>query len=224
MVILFLSLFLILGYIFSGCNTDSVVEDSSNDNLSLSAKANNQVDNPANTLTISTAKFLVKELEFELEGSNNNNEFEIGPFVVNLNLNGTLIEIIKGDIPAGSYDEIEFEIHKPEDNEPIPDPEFREGTSGHQRYSVIAKGSFNGTNFVYKSRVSIEMAIVLLNPVSITSVSAFNITAIVNPYKWFFANGDYIDPSNPNNANTIDNNIKNSFENIFEDNDKDGNP
>jgi hypothetical protein len=68
------------------------------------------------------------------------------------------------------------------------------------------------------------MKLTFQNLIDITSTSAFNITAIVNPYKWFHANGDFIDPSNPNNVNTIDNNIKNSFENIFEDNDKDGNP
>jgi len=223
-IILFLSVFLIMGYIFSGCSTNNVVDDNSSDNLTLSVKSNNQVDNPANTLTISSAKFLVKEIEFETEGSSNSHEYEIGPYVVNLNMSGMLIEIIKGNIPSGRYEKIKFEIHKPEDNEPIPDPEFREGSSGQQRYSVIAKGTFNGVNFVYKSRQSINMKLTFQNLINITSTSAFNITAIVNPYKWFYANGNYIDPSNPNNANTIDNNIKNSFENIFEDNDKDGNP
>ena len=223
-LILFLFLFLIMGFIFSGCTTDSIVDNNSSDNLSLSVKANNQIDNPANTLTISSAKFLVKEIEFETEGSSNSHKFKIGPYVVNLNMSGTLIEIINGTIPSGKYEKIKFKIHKPEDNEPIPDPEFREGTSGQQRYSVIAKGTFNGVNFVYKSRESINMKLTFQNLINITSTSAFNVTAIVNPYKWFSFNSNYIDPSNPNNTNIIDDNIKNSFENIFEDNDKDGNP
>jgi len=222
-LILFLFFFLIMGFKFSGCS-DSLVENDQNDNLSLSVKSTLQADNPANTLTITSAKFLIKEIEFENEGSSNSHEFRIGPYAVNLNMSGTLIEIIKGNIPSGMYEKIKFKIHKPEEFEPIPDPEFREGTSGQQRYSVIAKGQFNGINFVYKSRESINMKLTFQNLINISSTSAFNITAIVNPYKWFSFNGNYIDPSNPNNTNIIDDNIKDSFENVFEDNDKDGHP
>jgi hypothetical protein len=51
-----------------------------------------------------------------------------------------------------------------------------------------------------------------------------NVTMTVDPSMWFQSNGQPLDPSNAGNAQTIDNNIRASFERIFKDNDRNGRP
>ena len=68
------------------------------------------------------------------------------------------------------------------------------------------------------------MEMTFSNPVTISAGQKVNMTISLNPYSWFFANGDYINPSSSNNENTIDDNIKNAFRHIFIDNDLNGQP
>lgn len=229
MLMLFLFFIFAIGFMFSGCGSKTVgyndPEYDPPENMSLSIKVmNNPADNPINTLTISSAKILIKEIEFERVDTSSLEDYEIGPFVVNLGLNGNLKQITAGGIPEGIYEKIEFDIHQADENEPISDPEFIEGPGEHQRYSVIVKGKFNGSNYVYKSIKSVEKELTFLNPITIIKGLRFNVTMTVNPYEWFLSNGNYINPSDPNNSETIDDNIENSFEDIFEDDDKDGEP
>lgn len=222
-----LCFFLILGFIFSGCNVDNISGSQNeigneNDNVSVSMKVS-QADNPSNTLSLSEAKFLITEVYFR-RPDNTEGEIRISPVVVNLDLTGRVTIATTGSIPAGTYNRLRFKVHKVEDFETVPDPDFKEGTSGSKRYSVIAKGSFNGSSFVYKSRKSIKMEMSFTNPVTISAGQRVNMTVSLNPYNWFFANGDYINPSSSNNENTIDDNIKSSFRNVFIDNNLNGKP
>jgi len=48
------------------------------------------------------------------------------------------------------------------------------------------------------------------------------VTLTVDVPKWFIdENGNDLDPTNPDNANAIDESIKRSFDKVFEDNDRD---
>ncbi|MCB0720675.1 MAG: hypothetical protein KDC42_00120 [Ignavibacteriae bacterium] len=222
-----LSFFLLMGFLFSGCNLENVAggqneNENENDNVSVAMKVS-QSDNPSNTLSLSEAKFLITEVYFR-RPDNTEGEVRIAPVVVYLDLTGRVTVATSGSIPAGTYNRLRFKVHKVEDFETVPDPDFKEGTSGSKRYSVIAKGSFNGSSFVYKSRKSINMEMTFSNPVTISAGQKVNMTISLNPYSWFFANGDYINPSSSNNENTIDDNIKNAFRHIFIDNDLNGQP
>lgn len=202
--------------------------------LSLSIKADQgsqqtsaAAQTQSNHVTLTEVKILVRELELEsdLDGdgiSDDSLDFETGPFVMNLNLDGSLNQVNVKDVPAGVYKEIEFELHKPEDNETPPDPDFKTGTSGDQRFSVIVRGSFNGQDFEYKSRVNAEQEIEFNPPLSIDEGQEVNATLVVDLSTWFVdSSGNPLDPTDENNRSTIDNNIQNSFD-AFEDNDLDG--
>ncbi len=128
------------------------------------------------------------------------------------------------NIPPSSYDRIKFEIHKVEDSETPPDPDFIDGESGSERYSVIIKGSFNGNPFIYKSRRSTYQEIELQTPITIEDNMSVNLTIIVNPYSWFFDEGDYPDPSDPSNESEIEMSIEHYFKDAIRDNNKDGSP
>ena len=56
------------------------------------------------------------------------------------------------------------------------------------------------------------------------SAAKLNLTMIINKLQWFLQNGGEIDPRNPSNEDTIDDNIRNSFKNVFRDDDRNGIP
>lgn len=222
------ALFLILLMLTSGCGDSSISSDNGNggngtgDNTSVSAMLDNEVFD-AMSINITEAKALITEVELETEPSGISHHIRIQPFVIYFHTGGAVVTVTSGNLPSGTFNKIKFKIHKPEDTEPIPDPEFREGTSGSQRYSFIIKGTYNGNNFVYKSRKSMNMVIYLAAPIT-TGNSSRNITLLVNPVLWFSSNGGILDPGNTNNFDEIDDNLKNSFKRAFKDDNKDGLP
>lgn len=214
-------IFTFLLAVASGCGEDSSL-NSSAENTSLSVMLDNSAVNPAE-ITITEAKALITALELETEPSGTSQYIRITPFVIYFNIGGAVITVTSGNLPGGTWNKIKFKIHKPEDTEQIPDPEFREGTSGSQRYSFIIKGTYNGNNFVYKSRKSVNMIINLVAPI-VTGNGSRNITMIIDPGMWFKNGTVIIDPLDPDNENIIDDNIKNSFRRAFKDDDKNGQP
>lgn len=218
-------LFVILLAFTSSCGEDSSITNSNGngngtDNTSLSVKLDESVTG-ANYPVITEAKALITEIELETEPSGTSQEVHISPVVIYFNTGGQIISVTAANLPSGTWNKIKLKIHKPEDSEPIPDPEFREGTSGNQRYSFIIKGSYNGSAFVYKSRKGASIIINLAAPIN-TGNGSRNITLLVNPALWFMNNGNVLDPTNSGNDDLIDDNLKNSFKRAFRDDDKDG--
>jgi hypothetical protein len=223
-----LSTVLSLGVGLSGCNNNSSItaSDDPDHNVSISFKAESGTVNrvTSNTLVIESAKILLKNVKFKHVSSHDSNDVKVGPLVVNLNLSGSINEVMVARVPAAAYDRIKFRVHKPEDFEPIPDQEFREGLSGDQRYSLIVGGTFNDRSFVYKSRQNADQEIRLLSPITVSDNGVVNVTLVVDPYEWFRENDDYLNPAVPNNSGNIDDAIKNSFARAFKDNDRNGEP
>lgn len=217
----------------TGCDSNSPTTETAQ--LSLSFKLASGLAKTSAAIEITEAKILVRELEFELVGDDaddgldsdstkldieddeiddRDDEFKTGMFVVNLDPASTVTNIVQGDIPYGTYDEIEFDIHKPEDTEAIPDDEFRDGSSGNERYSVILRGSKDGQPFELKISESMEQEIEMNTPLVIdefTTDASVDITVDVN--SWFVGeNGVELDPTSPDDFPAIVNAIKNSFE------------
>ena len=225
--ILLTILFILLIAIAAGCGDSSVtgteVNNNTNSNTSMSVLAdNNANDNPAE-IVITEAKALITEVELETEPSGTSQNIRVEPFVIHFTAGGMISNVVSGNLPEGTFSKIKFKIHKPEDNESIPDAEFREGSSGNQRYSFIIKGTYNGNSFVFKSRRSVNMLFSLPVPV-VTGSNSRNITLVVNPGNWFANGSETIDPRNPSNENIIEDNIKNSFKRAFKDDDRNGLP
>ncbi len=223
--ILFSILFIIL-LVFTGCGEDSAVNNNTGGNTegntSMSVKLDESITG-SNYPVITEAKALITEIELETEPSGISHEIHISPVVIYFNTGGQIVSVTAGNLPSGSWNKIKLKIHKPEDTEPIPDPEFREGTSGNQRYSFIIKGTYNENPFVYKSRKSAGIIINLNAPLN-TGNGSRNITLLVNPSLWFINNGNVLDPGNSSNDDLIDDNLKNSFKRAFRDDNKDGQP
>jgi hypothetical protein len=182
------------------------------------------VEKPTNVLVIESAKVLLKHIRFHSALSRDTADVLTGSYALNLNLAGDLSTVWAGPIPAGSYDRVRFRLHKPEDFERIPDPEFREGPAGHQRYSVIVKGTFNGRHFLYRSRQNADRDISLPAPIVVVDDRLVNVTLALDPYAWFADGTDYRDPSDSRNEAAIDDAIRSSFSRCFRDNDRNGIP
>ncbi len=212
--------------ILIGCSNDETSPTGSQlntqDNLTLSVYSDESVTE-VNGIVFTEAKCLIGEIELETEPSSVSIHLPLNPFVVNLNSVNAAQLIASVIIPEGTYNKIKFQVHKPEDNETPPDPEFKTGESGNQRFSVIIKGVYNGSSFIYRSRKSANL-VFSLSSLPLISQGSRNLTMLVNPSQWFINESTILDPGNPSNENIIDNNIKNSFKRIFRDDNKDGLP
>lgn len=222
-------LFIILIAFAVGCGDSSVNSTEGNNNgnnngnTSMSVLADNNANDNPFEIVLTEAKALITEVELETEPSGSSQHIRVEPFVIRFTAGGFISNVTSGSLPSGTFNKIKFKIHKPEDNESIPDPEFREGSSGSQRYSFIIKGTYNGNSFVFKSRKSVNMVFNLPFPV-VTGNNSRNITLVVNPSLWFKNGSLEIDPRDPANENIIDDNIKNSFKRAFKDDDRNGLP
>ena len=221
-VLIFMVLISAVG--FYSCNKTSPVTSQA-DNLSFSAMSSaDSVGDAQNIIILDTVKILIKDIKLDVaDNHQDSSDFKIGPFILFLNLTSSINTISSAIIPYGDYEHVKFEVHKLNDNEAVPDPEFADVNG---RYSVIVKGFYLGIYFVYRSSKSAHQILNFPNNVSISAAYS-NITMIVKPFIWFIKNGAFLDPKDPANSNDIDNNIKDNINHnfkAFRDNDRNGIP
>ncbi|MGH2574113.1 MAG: hypothetical protein ACRDFC_00260 [Ignavibacteria bacterium] len=215
--------FALLMYINS-CQENPITSPSA----ALYLKTDTTSTSDAANITLDSAKIIVEDIKFHRASPKDSSNIKLGPFRVYINLNfGNLTEWGVNGVPPGSYDKVSFYIHKHNPNDPLPnnDSDFV-NDSGTVGYSAVIAGTYNGESFVYRSPKSAHQKVTIDPPLVIPEATdgVFNATLVVNPKLWFLKNGQYIDPRDPANANDIDNNIKDSFNKAFKDQNKDGIP
>lgn len=204
--------------ILNGCSNNVTSPIADNVEISImSAPGLTATQNVSSTLVLDSIKILLKDIKLNVSGVSDTVNFKTGPFVFSLNPNSTVNTVSSLLIPNGSYDKVQFEIHKLEDADII-DTIF---SNGGGKYSVVTYGKYNGTSFVYKSSKSAKQKLNFNPPAVVNSVTKSNITLKVQPYTWFWNGSDYMDPTVSSNSNDIDNNIKSSFK-AFKDDDHNG--
>lgn len=163
--------------------------------------------------------------------SNENSTKKLKPFVLDLNLSGTMQQISLTDVPTGTYNRLKFQIHKVNKNEidslsASEQAAFTDFITGGN-YSIILNGTVykNGqaTAFTYKSEIDVEIEQNLVPPLTINqSQTNINLTLAVSSAGWFVdKNNNLLDPTDQQNFSVIENNLK-SFLKAFKDNNKDG--
>ncbi len=186
------------------------------------------------TLLIESAEIVLREIELkridvtncDLEpGDDGCEEFETGPVLVSLPLSpGAEVEFDL-DVPPGTYSEIEFDVHKVED-EPS-DLIFLQAHPEFDKLSIRVTGTFNGSSFLFESDLGVEQELALVPALTVEEGSgSVNVTVFVDVDAWFRdPSGGLVDPDTGNkgglNESLIKDNIKDSME-AFEDDDKDG--
>jgi len=186
------------------------------------------------TLIITSAQIVLREIELkridvtdcdsQLD-EDGCEEFETGPVLVSLPLTAGAETEFELDIPPGMYSEIEFDIHKVED-EPS-DIAFLQQHPEFDKLSIRVIGSYNGDAFLYESDLGVEQELDLVPALVVEEgASSTNITVFVDIDAWFRdQSGDLIDPDTANeggpNKNRVEDNIKQSME-AFEDDERSG--
>ena len=164
----------------------------------------------SNTLTITSAKIVLSEIELSPGGpcsttgeDDNCDELEVGPDTVNLPVDGSTQAFLDAVVPPGTYTGLDAELK-----------------------TVIVQGTFQaGSNaavaFADTVPIDAQIEASFQTPVTFDATSQ-NVTINVDVASWFKdATGAVIDPTNAANLDAIRHNIQQSFH-AFEDDNHDG--
>ena len=187
-----------------------------------------------NTLVITRAQLVIREVELKrtgaencpdgVVGDGNCKELEFGPLLVDLPLNSGVTAPRSISVPQGQYRELELDIHKPSGD--AGDAAFVAANPLFANSSIRVEGTFNGTPFVFTSRLNEEIE-VEFNPMLTVDATGGNITIQIDVASWFknASSGAVIDPNTANsggvNEGTVKEQIKRSIR-ALDDDDRDG--
>jgi hypothetical protein len=192
------------------------------------------------TIIIRRAELVLREVELKLvetqdcddvAGNDDCDEFETGPFLVALPLGTTATEtVVSIDAPPGMYDELRFEIHKPEDDSSADDA-FLAANPTFARISIRVTGTYSqaGTrsDFTYESDLNEKQEVLLSPPLTVSEGQPVNVTMRIDISSWFLnAAGDaLVNPATANegqpNEQVVENRIEASID-AFRDDDHNG--
>ena len=227
------AVFLFTIILFNACSNSA--EPETNGTINLTSKYSTSVlqkigNNSAVEVNISKVTYILREIKFKTQKDSTEGLFKTTPLVLELNIAGNIQEVGGLTVPFGTYNRLEFDIHRAEANDTTAmstdqRAKIRPFFVG-DKYSVIIEGTYNdGTsqkNFVYKSKVNMKQKIDLATPLVVTeSENTINATMLISSYGWFRDNNTILDPADSKNESKIDNNIKNSIKAIRDKN-KDG--
>lgn len=200
---------------------------------------------PPNTLLIESVQLVLREIEFErvetvdcdtAPDEDACEKFEGGPHLVDLPLDGSVeVTDIVDVVGDGVYDEVEFDIHKLDDDDPDDVAALNlwisEGKGDFTDLSIRVSTNFNGAGVQnFESDLNEEQEIELATPVTVSASTGLTeligITFTVDLDSWFRkGDGTLIDPFTANkgelNENLVKDNIRDSIEG-FRDDDHDG--
>jgi len=188
------------------------------------------------TLELTRVALVLREIELSsdevetcdhsgVEGDDDHcEELEVGPVLLELPLDGTVSHVVTIDVPAGTYDELEFEVHKPGDDSA--DLVFLQAHPDFDGVSIFVEGSFDGVPFVFTQDLSEEQEVSLDDPLLVQDGTPANLTLKIDVSGWFMAgDGMLIDPATAGHGGAnevlVEANIRRSIE-AFEDHDQDG--
>jgi hypothetical protein len=150
-------------------------------------------------------------------------ELKLGPVLLDVPVTSTgAQQTLSVTLPAGNYDELKFQIHKPEGSN---DQAFLAANPDFAGTSIHVEGTWNGTPFTFNSALTTAQKVELAQPLAVAANQTTDLTVLVDVSQWFTSAGTLLDPNTGNsgqpNQSVIENNIRASFH-AFEDHDHDG--
>jgi hypothetical protein len=187
-----------------------------------------------NTLVLTGVQVVLRKIELERVGHDGAcaagtsgdacEELELGPVLFNVPVaTAGAQHIVSVNLDAGTFEKVEFEIHKPGDSG---DSAFLTANPSFAGVSIRVEGTWNGASFTFTSDLDAEQELELSPPLVVAQGGATDLTLLFDVSAWFKASGGtLIDPSSAvkgqPNENAVQDNIKRSFQ-AFEDNNEDG--
>ena len=206
-------------------------------NLSLSvragapsaAAASSSALTLSNGIVLTRVRIVVTKVELELAKTADagladleEHELKAGPFLIDLAGatldSGTPATVANAGLPAGTYKEIKFKIHKLQNNESGVSADAALQAMATAGASIIADGTIDGTAFSFSTPMDVEQE---LEGVFVLGASS-NLTLNVDASSWFGASATArLDPRDETKRGQIESNIQHSFK-AFRDDNKDG--
>ena len=121
------------------------------------------------------------------------------------------VRLAGGQFPPGAYEEIALALPKASENIYRQNPDF---IKDNKRFTIVAKGTYNGEQFTYQSERVIEQNFSFTPPIQVPEDNASFIFVIrANVVDWFvdFNGSGIFDPRDAGNSTGINKNIENSF-------------
>lgn len=184
--------------------------------------ASNSLNKVVDSVTITSARVVIEELEFE-SSIEDSVDFELeDPFVQDLALDTTLHEIGTVEVPFGIYEEMEIKIDELDEEDAAAfaqNPDL-------QNLSIRVEGFLNGepnNTFVFTSDLSEEQEREFTPPLVFDEQTpSTNVVLTIDMGMWFVDDTNTaVDPTLEENKSLIESNIKASLK-VFEDEDDDG--
>jgi hypothetical protein len=199
--------------------------------LSMSARTGAALSAPkaltlSNGITVDRLRVVIREIELERASATPDDlkdlqGYEVGPFLLDLSgtkLDATVQQLTAGDVPAGTYREIKFKVHKPASTEST-DPKIQEMAALNA--SIVVEGQIDGQPYTFVSGVDVQQK---FQGTYIVASGANNVTLNLDISSWFGGSGAArLDPRVAGNKSAIENNIQTSMK-LFDDRDHDGRP
>lgn len=205
--------------------------------LAPSAQAPESLTVGGHTLVLNRVELVLRDIRFKrvdealdcdsLKASGGDDDdceqFVAGPMLLDLPLGGVSERLVTVEVDTGTYRQVEFRIHKPEDDGG--DAAFLAAHPDLKKVSVRVTGRYDGKAFVYLSDLSARQRSDLIPPLVVKSRALTDVTLKVDVAAWFAGGGRLIDPATAlkgqPNDNLVRDNIRRSFH-WFEDEDHDG--
>lgn len=131
-------------------------------------------------------------------------EFEAGPILVDLPLDGGVISLLDGEVPAGSYRELELEIDRPNDRKASHEAFRTDHPDWPRNASIRVRGTFDpGTGpqaFDVFLNIELDLELEFDEPIVIEADSAgvtgpVEVTLSIDVNQWFVGrDGLFFDP------------------------------
>ena len=226
-------LFLSIAILIVACEKDPTSSEGGMATLTLNAQYVNSAAGKQSTgsyitsqaidaITITRARFLIRNVKLR-SIPEDSMEFVSDPYIIDLNLDGQPHTIAVKNVPAKTYDRIDFRVHRLDDDDPrdlayFQHPDFQDFVVDN-RYSMIIEGIVQEGNnspetFVFKSRDN-EKQRRFFNPLLVVDELTNQIT-VVFEFKgtnWFVSeDGTWLDPRDESNEDEISDNLKDSIE------------
>lgn len=190
------------------------------------------------TIIVRSAELVVREVELkriealdcdDVVGNGDCDEFVTGPVLVALPLGAAATEtVVSVDAPAAMYDELRFEIHKPDN---ITDAAFIAANPTFADVSMRVSGTYSQagtrTDFTFISDLNERQDVPLSPPLTVSEGQSTNVTLRLDLGTWFLNAGGsaLVNPATANkgqpNENVVRDRIRASID-AFRDDNRDG--
>jgi hypothetical protein len=194
------------------------------------------VDTGGNVLVLTKVEIVLRDIELERRNHDNCDsvstgsdddceEFETGPVLIDLPLNGGIEHEFTVAVDTGTFDELKLKIHKPEDDGDAQDQAFLAAHPDFSDISIRVTGTFNGTAFTFTTDLGADQEFTIDPPLVISGQTDVAVTLKVDVSGWFLSGSVLVNPALALHGgafeSVVENNIEASFE-AFHDDDRDG--